>query len=106
MKSAFVEKNWYTLEAAADRLASRFKEFNESDLLQLAVEGRLKLSVVFSDRVQADLFKQIREDELSYAELPSLSGNGIVRIPNGGAVVYDHFQKPYQATGQRLGLVE
>lgn len=106
MRSTFITKSWYTLAEASRQLVERYPSSDEATVLQLAVEGQLTMSVVFSDRVPADLFQLVREEDLSYVELPLPSGKGSIKIPDGGAVVYALDGRPYQATGQRINLGE
>lgn len=103
--ASFVKKNWYTLQQAVNALQSRYPDCTAGTLLQLGMEGRLDLSVVFSMDVLADVYRQVRKDELSFTEVPSLDGDRTISIPNGGDVVFDNDEQAYQATGHRVNLV-
>lgn len=103
MKS-FVEKNWYTLDEALKRLAARFNDLNESDLLQLAIEGRTTLCVVFSEDVPAFEYRQVREEDIAYVEVPNLAGTATIKLPADGDVVYDRHKRPHQKTNRNFVL--
>ena len=83
-------KPWHTLDDAAGEIAVLTGEFavSRADLLQIALHGRLALSVVFPDDVWASPCIPVDDDKIEYDEVPSLDGKRILRLPIGGEVVY------------------
>lgn len=83
-------KPWHTLDEAVDEIAALTGDFTVSraDLLQIALQGRLALSVVFPDDVWASLCIPVDDDKIEYSEVPSLDGKQTLRLPVGGEVVY------------------
>lgn len=82
-------KDWISLAEAAKHLSTVLNEgVSEADLLRLALDNRLELSVVFVDSVHASVCKVIDED-IEYEEFPALGGVGGFKLPKGGQVIYD-----------------
>lgn len=81
MKKLFKLKTWLTVAEAANHLTTIFEEpVSESDVLRLALDHRLKLSVIFIDSVLASNFKPIDESK----DFNSLPGGGdIIYAPDG-----------------------
>lgn len=89
MSKLFRLKSWFTLKETSVYLSQAFGEsVQESDVLRLALDYKLKLSVIFVDGVWAELLKPVDEDSISYNEVPTLSGEGTIRLPIGGQIFY------------------
>lgn len=89
-------KTWLTLPESAKHLSTAFgEEVTEADVLRLALDHKLTLSVVFADGVLASVCKPVADEDLRYAEVPPLNGSTPHRIPLGGQILYHH-------TGQTL----
>jgi hypothetical protein len=66
MSKLFKLKNWLTIEEAAKYLSNAFTELvTESDVLRLALDGRLKLSVNFVNPVVVKLGTPYRKGRCS-----------------------------------------
>lgn len=88
MSKLFKLKRWLTLPVAANHLTTVFRqEVSEADILRLALDNRLELSVVFVGRVMASLCKPVDYSEVKYDEVPNMNGDGILRLPIGGQIV-------------------
>lgn len=82
-------KSWLTLQDATSHLAQLTGEHavEEVDILRLAMDHRLNLSVVFTDRVQASPCHPVNSGEVEYQEVANLSGKGMVSLPIGGEIL-------------------
>lgn len=107
MESLLSRKGWYTLAEACLRLSKSFPpSMSEADLLQLAIEQHLTLSVVFSEPALADVFRPVVEADIEYRELPLPRGEGTIKVPANGEVVYALDGQPYQKTDSQVHLAE
>ena len=76
-------KTWLTLDDAARHLSLMFGEtVSKADVLRLALDGRLTLSINFINGAVARCGRLIASDEVQWTEMPGLKG-GTVRIPDG-----------------------
>lgn len=76
-------KAWLTVDDAAKHLSLMFGEtVSKADVLRLALDGQLTLSVNFINGAEARCGPMIRSDEVQWEEMPGLKG-GTVRVPNG-----------------------
>jgi hypothetical protein len=76
-------KAWLTLDDAAGHLSLMFGEaVSKADVLRLALDGRLTLSVNFINGAKARCGPMIESDQVQWTELPGPKG-GTVRIPDG-----------------------
>lgn len=74
-------KAWLTLDDAAKHLSMMFGEVvSKADVLRLALDGRLTLSVNFINGAKARCGPMIKSEQVHWTELPGLSG-GTVRLP-------------------------
>lgn len=72
MKKLFTLKKWLTLQEAARHLAIVFgEEVCESDVLRLALDGHLKLSVNFVNHARARKGNVVPIEEAEYDDFPS-----------------------------------
>lgn len=76
-------KDWLTVDDAAKHLSLMFGEtVSKADVLRLALDGQLTLSVNFINGAEARCGPMIGSDEVQWEEMPGLKG-GTVRVPNG-----------------------
>lgn len=95
MSKLFKLKEWLTVPDAARHLSIAFGEdVSEADVLRLALDGRLKLSVNFVNHALARCGKIVPIDDAEYKEVPSLDGKGTVRL-YGGVVLYTDGEKTH-----------
>jgi hypothetical protein len=81
-------KRWLTLQSAASHIGFESGEWevSQADILQLALENKATLSVVFPNRVLASPCIPVAEADLVYTELQTLDGKGTIRVADGGFV--------------------
>jgi hypothetical protein len=78
-------KAWLTVPDAARHLGILFGEdVTEADVLRLALDGHLKLSVDFVNRTTAQCGKIIRLADAKVREVPNLTGDGVVQLIEDG----------------------
>lgn len=78
MSKLFKLKQWLTLEDAAKRLSTTLGEqVTVADILQLALDGRLRLSVNFVNHAYAKCCKRVPIEEATYIEMPSIGNPAI-----------------------------
>lgn len=71
-------KEWLTVADAARHLSIAFGEdVTEADVLRLALDGRLRLSVYFVNHANAVCGKIVLLDEVAWKLIPRLSGEGV-----------------------------
>lgn len=76
-------KDWLTLDDAAKHLSLMFGEgVSKADVLRLALDGRLTLSVSFVNGAKARCGPMIQSDAVQWQEMPGLDG-GTIRIADG-----------------------
>lgn len=76
-------KTWLTLDEAARHLSLMFGEaVSKADVLRLALDGRLTLSVNFINGAEARCGPMIESEEIQWTELPGPDG-GTIRVPDG-----------------------
>lgn len=84
MNKLFKFKEWVTIPAAARHLSLLLNDtVGESDILQMALEGHIKLSVVFPNKARAKLGKIIPYKDVPKVVMPDLDGNGPYTWPDG-----------------------
>lgn len=99
-------KPWLPLPQAAQFIATLIDEFDvsEADLLHLAIDGQITLSVVFPDAVEACTCSFVDPNRVEYQTVPSLDGLRDVRLPVGGAVYETRDGRTFQIDGQVVDL--
>ncbi len=90
MSKLFKLKRWLSLSESAKHLSTVLgDEVSVADLLRLALDGRLVLSVVFVNSAYGQICKLFDRESAEWLEVPPLrSGRPPLRIPKGGAVVF------------------
>ncbi len=84
MKKPFNLKDWLTIADTARHLSKVFDDdFSEAEVLRLAIDGRLSLSVYFVNKAKARCGKIVPIAEAEYEEVPTLEGIGTVRLYKG-----------------------
>lgn len=84
MKKIFKLKEWMTVPAAAKHLSQILEdEINASDVLQLALDGHIKLSVNFPNGAKARLGKITPYKEVPVLELPPIGEGAATHYLNG-----------------------
>ena len=119
MKKLFDLKEWLTLEDAAKHLTILFgEEVKVSDVLRLALDGRLRLSVDFVNNTNVRTAKIVSIDEATFIDIPilqrkdaskpdpkNLQAVGHVKVLNGisyfdnKVINYDDDEKVYSLSG-------
>lgn len=90
MSKLFKLKEWLLVSDAAKHLAIAFGEtVTEADVLQLALDGHLKLSVHFVNGAYARPCIPVNIEEVEWNEVQSLDGKRIIKIPKGGRIWQD-----------------
>ena len=81
MSKLFALKSWFTLFDASEYLSKALGEpVAEADILRLALDQKLKMSVVFVDGVLARLLTPVADEEIEYEEVPTLDGKGTLKL--------------------------
>ncbi|MBP7483504.1 MAG: hypothetical protein KA788_13290, partial [Lacunisphaera sp.] len=81
MGKLFNLKEWLTVADAARHLSIAFgEEVAEADVLRLALDGQLRLSVNFVNGATARCGKIVPIDEAKYKDIPALKGEGTLRL--------------------------
>ncbi len=84
MSKLFRLKEWVTIPDAARHLSQIVNEqVGEADILQMALDGHLKLSVHFPNRAKARIGRIIPYKDVPHRELPSLDGSGTITYADG-----------------------
>jgi len=87
MRKLFQLKRWLTVAEAAKHLSTIFgEEVSDADVLRLALDHRLTLSVVFIDGVRASVCKPIADGDIQYKE--AMFQSQTIKIPIGGQITY------------------
>lgn len=77
-------KDWLTLDDAANCLAQRLgKDVSDADLLRLALDERMTLSVRFVNGIEARRGRCVAQAQATYTEVPSLDLQSTVRLYRG-----------------------
>lgn len=77
-------KEWVTVPEAARHLSQIMEEsVSETDVLQLGLDGHIKLSVYFPNRAKARLGRVIPYEDVPTCEFPSMDGKNTVIYTNG-----------------------
>jgi hypothetical protein len=101
MRKLLKLKGWFTLSETAKHLTSTLgEEVSESDILQLALQHKLKLSVMFPDGVRGITCLRLKEEEITYEEVPSLDGKGTVLLARPTVAFYGPMGEAYTADGK------
>lgn len=84
MKKLFNLKEWLTVTETARHLSKVFDDdISEAEVLRLAIDGRLRLSVYFVNQARARCGQIVPIAEAEYEEVPTLEGIGTVRLYKG-----------------------
>lgn len=84
MSKLFKLKEWVTIPDAARHLSQIVNEpVSEADVLQMALDGHLKLTVDFPNRAKARIGRVIPYKDVPHHELPSLDGEGTFTYADG-----------------------
>ena len=84
MSKLFKLKEWVTIPDAARHLSQIVNEpVSEADILQMALDGHLKISVNFPNRAKARIGRVIPYKDVPRKELPTLDGKGTVTYLDG-----------------------
>ena len=84
MSKLFNLKEWLTVAESAQHLSIVFGEdVTEADVLRLALDRRLRLSVNFVNGARGRCGRVVPIDEAEYVEVPAINGNGTVRLYGG-----------------------
>lgn len=90
MSKLFKLKKWLTVPDAAKHLAIVFgEEVTEADVLRFALDGDLRLSVHLVNGAYARPCFLVNVEELEWDDVPSLDGNGTIKIHKGGRIFGD-----------------
>lgn len=90
MRKLLKLKKWLTVPKAARHLSILFgEEVSEADVLRLALDGHLTLSVDFVNRATAQCGKIIPRGDAKIVEVPNLTGDGVVQLIADGISVGD-----------------
>lgn len=91
-------KKWFSLYEAANQIELTLKEaVGATDVLRLALDGHLKLSVHLVNGAHGRVCLPISIDDIEWNEVPSLDGQQTIKIPVGGRV-WKHNETWYQVT--------
>ena len=84
MSKLFKLKKWVTIPDAARHLSQIVNEpVCEADVLQMALDGHIKLSVDFPNRAKARIGRVIPYKDVPHHELPSLDGKRALTYADG-----------------------
>ncbi len=84
MSKLFKLKEWVTIPDAARHLSQIVNEpVSEADILQMALDGHLKISVNFPNRAEARIGRVIPYKDVPRKVLPTLDGKGTVTYLDG-----------------------
>ena len=87
MSKLFKLKEWLTISDAAKHISSAINEpVLEADVLQLALDGHLKISVHLVNGAYARKCAVVDILEVEWDEMPTLDGTGTIKIPKNGRV--------------------
>lgn len=88
MSKLFKLKEWLSVSDAAKHLTLSFGEkVSEADVLQLALEGHLKLSIHLVNGAYARRCALVKAEEIEWVEVPlPTAGNHFLKMPVGGSV--------------------
>lgn len=90
MKKLLNLKRWLTIPDAACHLSMFFGEdVSEADVLHLALEGHLTLSVNFVNHTMGRCGPVVSSGDADWITVPSLSGDRQLRLPVSGVRIAD-----------------
>lgn len=90
MSKLFNLKEWLTVPDAARHLSIVFgEEVTEADVLRLALDRRLRLSVNFVNGATGRCGRVVPIDEAEYKEVPALNGKGTLRLYEGPQLYFE-----------------
>ncbi len=90
MGKLFNLKEWLTVADAARHLSVVFGEdVTEADVLRLALDRRLRLSVNFVNGAEGRCGRVVPIDEAEYEDVPAINGKGTIRIYGGPQVFFE-----------------
>jgi len=90
-------KEWVTIPDAARHLSQILSEpVSEADILQMALDGNLKMSVHFPNHAYARIGRVMPYKNVPFYELPALDGSGMVPIIDGYPLYALNFPEPPQ----------
>ena len=85
MSKLFKLKEWLTIRDAAKHISSAINEsVLEADILQLALDGHLKLSVLIVNGAYVRKCAVVDLFEVEFDDVPTLDGLGTIKIPKNG----------------------
>lgn len=84
MSKLFKLKEWVTIPNAARHLSQIVNEpVSEADILQMALDGHIKISVYFPNRAKARVGRVIPYKDVPRNELPTIDGKGTFTYLDG-----------------------
>lgn len=85
MSKLFKLKEWVTIPDASRHLSQIFNEpVSEADVLQMGVDGHLKISVIFPNHARAKLGRVIPFKDVPLMKLPPIvNGGDEIHVPQG-----------------------
>lgn len=84
MSKLFKLKEWVTIPDAARHLSQIVNEpVSEADILQMALDGHIKISVYFPNRAKARVGRVIPYKDVPRNELPTIDGKGTFTYLDG-----------------------
>ena len=87
MSKLFKLKEWLTISDAAKHISSAINEtVLEADVLQLGLDGHLKISVNLVNGAYARKCVTVDLFEIEFDEFPALDGIGTIKIPKNGRI--------------------
>lgn len=105
MGKLFNLKEWLTVADAARHLSIVFGEgVTEADVLRLALDGRLRLSVNLVNHAVACYGKKIPIGDAKYKDIPSLDGTGMMQSYEGTTIFTEG--RPSHVLEVEKGMVE
>ena len=84
MSKLFKLKEWVAIPVAARHLSRILNdEVSEADIIQMAIDGHIRLSVIFPNRAYAKLGQIVPYRNVPLKELPNLDGKGTTTYVDG-----------------------
>lgn len=106
MSKVWKLKRWLPIEQATKHIATILTDpdVSTADLLQLALEGRLRLSAVFANYVLARKCSFVDAAAARFKDVPGLDGLSTVRLYDGGNIFCGPAGEMFQADGKIFQL--